>query len=68
MFISMQILLFYQEPSAPDFTHCATLAYLHIHMAHCVSLGVLWLDVKVDNKKISFNIIFFRSKSEISNS
>ena len=38
--------------------------------AHCVNLGFLWLDNKVDKEKthFSFNIIFFIPKNEILNS
>ena len=39
-------------------------------MIHYVSLGVLWLDVKVDKKKtyFSFNVMFFIPENKISNS
>ena len=51
MFISMQILVFHQEPSAPIAQREPICIF---KKAHCVSLGVLWLDVKVGKKKISF--------------
>ena len=51
MFISMQILVFHQEPSAPIAQREPICIF---QKAHCVSLGVLWLDVKVDKKRILF--------------
>ena len=57
MFISMQILVFHQEPSAPIAQREPICIF---KKAHCVSLGVLWLDVRVD--------IFYIPKNEISNS
>ena len=66
MFISMQILVFHQEPSAPIAQREPICIF---KKAHCVSLGVLWLDVKVGKKKdFFFNVIFYIPKNEISNS
>ena len=60
MFISMQILIF----------HPLCNVNLLFTEAHCVSLGFLWLDVKLVNKKthFSFNVIFFMPENEILNS
>ena len=51
MFISMQILVFHQEPSAPI---AQREPICILKKTHCVSLGVLWLDVKVDKKRFLF--------------